>query len=49
MERLCKIASWATDQIVFVVPKGLVPGASYDLTVSNKMGSITITNGFKID
>jgi uncharacterized repeat protein (TIGR01451 family) len=50
----CKVASWTMDatsgysEVVFVVPKGLVPELK-DLTVAGKAGSATITGGFRID
>jgi len=34
--------------VVFVVPKGLTPGAQ-DLTISNKVGSTTMPGAFRID
>ena len=49
----CKVVSWTMDsatgasQIQFVVPKKMASGI-YSLTVTNKVGSATLTDGFTI-
>jgi hypothetical protein len=50
----CKVVTWTMNpvtghsEVVFVVPKGLTPGAQ-DLTISNKVGSTTMPGAFRID
>ena len=46
-EKKCKVLSWSMDKITFVVPKKMAPGP-YDVTVTNKVGSVTLTDGFVI-
>jgi hypothetical protein len=46
-EKKCKVLSWGMDKVTFVVPKKMTPGP-YDLTVTNKLGTDTETNGFAI-
>jgi hypothetical protein len=49
----CKVLTWAMDavtgtsQLRFVVPKKMSPG-TYDITVTNRVGSFTLPNGFTI-
>lgn len=40
----CKVPSWQTETITFAVPKGLVAGNPYDVSVSNAIGSDTLRN-----
>jgi len=50
----CKVVTWTMNpvtghsEVVFVVPKGLTPGAQ-DLTISNKVGSTTMPGAFRIE
>ncbi|MBP1734155.1 MAG: hypothetical protein H6Q53_442 [Deltaproteobacteria bacterium] len=46
-EKKCKVLSWGMDKITFVVPKKMTPG-SYNLTVTNKVGSNSVSDGFTI-
>ena len=45
----CKITEWTMDSITFLVPKGLVPGATYPLKVMNKVGIADAPTGFTIE
>jgi len=45
----CKVVSWDMDTIRFVVPKKMAPGTTYDVTVTNKVGSVTLVNGFPVE
>ncbi len=42
----CSIVSWNDDEIVFTVPK--LPPGTYDVTVTNSVGSVTLAGGFII-
>lgn len=46
-EKKCKVLSWGMDKITFTVPKKMTPGP-YDVTVTNKVGLVTLTDGFVI-
>ena len=52
-DKSCKVLSWTMDaatgesEITFVVPKKMASG-TYDVTLTGKAGSATLTNGFTI-
>ncbi len=46
-EKKCKVSSWSMNTITFFVPKKM-PSDSYNITVTNKIGSDILTNGFTI-
>jgi predicted outer membrane repeat protein len=46
-DKSCKVSSWSMDTITFIVPKKMAPGL-YNLTVTNKVDSDTLADGFTI-
>jgi hypothetical protein len=54
-KKTCKVTYWymnptsGASELRFIVPKGLVSGASYPLKVTNKIGTATASTNFEID
>jgi hypothetical protein len=54
VQKSCKVTLWQMDpgsgdgEIHFVVPKGLSSGL-WNLTISNKVGSVTEAGGFRVE
>jgi hypothetical protein len=46
VKKSCSIVSWMDDGIIFTVPK--LPVGSYDVMVTNSVGSDTVVGGFEI-
>ena len=46
IKKSCSIISWGDDGVVFTVPK--LPVGSYDVIVTNSVGSDTLDGGFII-
>jgi hypothetical protein len=45
-KKSCSIISWGDDEIIFIVPN--LPVGSYDVIVTNSVGSDTVVGGFQI-